>query len=182
MVCNACGQPLEPDSRFCGECGERVEDEVEAPVAATPTGAASAATTAAPAPPMGIAPLLGPPPSRAGVAAADRVPPQGQPMVAPPAAESAMGYPPPAYSHPEPGSATTALVLGILGIAPLPLILSIPAIVIGRRAQGESSVIPGQPGMGKAKAGYICGIVGTVWGALWVLYWSVIIIAFAAGG
>lgn len=95
--------------------------------------------------------------------------------------QAAASYPPP-YGYQEASGATTALVLGILGIVPLPLILSIPAIIVGSKAQKQARELPGQPGLGMAKAGYICGIVGTVWGALWLIYWLFIVIIVASSG
>src|SRR5689334_11609335 len=65
------------------------------------------------------------------------------------------GYPQPGYGAPgygqpvyyEPpahGSATTALVLGILGLVFCPLVLSIPAWIIGRKAMREIDASGGQ--------------------------------------
>ncbi|MGI8701588.1 MAG: DUF4190 domain-containing protein [Nocardioidaceae bacterium] len=84
--------------------------------------------------------------------------------------------PPPSYPYQGPGGpagwsggpapdqrqATTALVLGILGIV-VCSILAPFALVIGRNSLREIDASGGRlGGRGKAQAGYICGIIGTV--------------------
>ncbi|MDX6296545.1 MAG: hypothetical protein QOI51_402 [Nocardioidaceae bacterium] len=60
------------------------------------------------------------------------------------------------------GQATTALVLGILGLAVCQIIAPI-ALVIGRNSMKEIDASGGQlGGRGKALAGFIMGIIGTV--------------------
>ena len=84
------------------------------------------------------------------------------------------------YAPPTHGSSTTALILGILGLVLCPLALSIPALVIGRRAVKEIDASHGQlGGRGNAQAGYILGIIGTIWGAITLLF---VIGVFALGG
>lgn len=84
------------------------------------------------------------------------------------------------YAPPSHGSATTALVLGILGLVACPLVLSIPAWVIGRRAMREIDASGGQlGGRSNAKAGYVLGIIGTVWAGLAALF---VIGVFVIGG
>lgn len=61
-----------------------------------------------------------------------------------------------------PGSATMALVLGIGGVLFLPLLLSIPAWIVGARGRRESAALPGRPGYGMATTGWILGIVATI--------------------
>ncbi len=61
-----------------------------------------------------------------------------------------------------PGSATWALVLGIAGVVIFPLLFSIPAWVVGRRARRECRVLPGRPGYGMATTGWVLGILGTL--------------------
>jgi len=92
----------------------------------------------------------------------------------------APGYGQPAYyAAPNHESATTALILGILGLVVCPLVLSIPAWVIGRRAMNEIDASQGRiGGRGNAKAGYVLGIVGTAMGALSLL----LVLVFALGG
>lgn len=79
--------------------------------------------------------------------------------------------PPPGYGYPAPapqtpGSATTALILGILGLVMCGIFTSLPAIFVGRNAMKEIDASNGQlGGRSTANAGYILGIVGTiVWG------------------
>ena len=65
------------------------------------------------------------------------------------------------------GKATTAMVLGILGIilfwlTVLDLGLAVPAIVLGALALRDSKRFPERGGRGKALAGLICGIVSVV--------------------
>jgi ABC-type Fe3+ transport system permease subunit len=72
----------------------------------------------------------------------------------------------PAPTH---GSATTALVLGILSLvvcAPL----GIPAYIIGRRAEREVRESGGRlSGEGLAKAGWILGLIGMILMALGIV-------------
>lgn len=83
------------------------------------------------------------------------------------------GYVPP--SHPQ---ATTALVLGILGLALCPFV-GIAAFVLGGRARRDIDATPGQwGGRGIATAGWVLGILSIVYAALLVVY---VIIAVAAG-
>lgn len=88
--------------------------------------------------------------------------------------------PPPAYGAPQPGAAAAgnnskalwALITGILGLlccSPLGIV----AIILGRSAQAEIAQT-GQGGQGKAKAGFILGIIAL---ALLVIQ----IILFATG-
>ncbi|MDQ4018676.1 MAG: DUF4190 domain-containing protein [Actinomycetota bacterium] len=58
------------------------------------------------------------------------------------------------------GAAIASLVLGILGLFAIPLITSLAAIVLGRRAQREIAESPGLSGEGLAKAGVILGWIG----------------------
>lgn len=55
-----------------------------------------------------------------------------------------------------------ALVLGVGGLLILPLLLSIPAWIVGARARRESRALPGRPGYGMATTGWILGILGTI--------------------
>jgi hypothetical protein len=96
------------------------------------------------------------------------------------------GYPQPGYGQPmyytppNHGSATTALILGILGLVLCPLVLSIPAWVIGRKAMREIDASQGQlGGRGNAKAGFVLGIIGTAWAGISLL---IVIAVFALGG
>lgn len=61
-------------------------------------------------------------------------------------------------------AATSALVLGLLGIAVVPVILSIPAIVMAMRARRELAEDPTLHGAESAKWGMTLGIAGTIIG------------------
>src|SRR3954451_8383313 len=115
-------------------------------------------------------------------------PPPYQPPPPPP------GYAPvsyPAYAPrpagPPNGKATTALVLGIAGLAlvvtssgllaPLTLPCSILAWVYGSKATRSVRMGETTEGEGLAKAGRICGIVGVVLSTLALLAWIAIIVA-----
>jgi hypothetical protein len=58
-------------------------------------------------------------------------------------------------------AARSALVLGILGLAFLPIVLSIPAIVMAVRARRELARNPGLHGRDAAGWGLATGIAGT---------------------
>ena len=81
---------------------------------------------------------------------------------------------PPAGGGGAPGPAQTArdatvsLVLGLLGILLCPLVLSVPAIIFGRRARREISTT-GAGGDSMATAGIVLGWVGVALGVLGVL-------------
>ncbi len=87
--------------------------------------------------------------------------------------DSAPPPPPPGYG-PGPGGgyggpvgnnskSIWALVLGILGILCCG-ILGIPAIILGKQAQGEIDSSGGaQSGRGMATAGFVLGIIACVW-------------------
>ena len=99
-------------------------------------------------------------------------PPQGN-WPPPPAP----GQPPWGPAPPANGKATTALVLGICGIALCPLILSIPALVLGYQARGEIDRSGGtQGGRGQAIAGIVMGWIGLVLGLL-ILAFFVFVLA-----
>ncbi|MCW2780110.1 MAG: hypothetical protein JWR35_559 [Marmoricola sp.] len=88
---------------------------------------------------------------------------------------------PPGYGYrvPPPNSsrATTALVLGILGLVACPLVLSIPAIVLGHRATNEIDASQGQlGGRGLASTGFWLGVAGTALGAIGLLIGAALVI------
>lgn len=60
------------------------------------------------------------------------------------------------------GAAIASLVLGVVGLFAIPLITSVAAIFLGRRAQREIAENPGLSGEGLAKAGVILGWIGVV--------------------
>jgi hypothetical protein len=76
-------------------------------------------------------------------------------------------------------SAIASLILGILGIITCPVILSIPAIILGNQAKQKISQDPTLEGEGLARAGVILGWVGVGLGALGA---AIAILAIALGG
>ncbi|MGA8211279.1 MAG: DUF4190 domain-containing protein [Nocardioidaceae bacterium] len=78
----------------------------------------------------------------------------------PPGRQGAPGWRPPyAPEHPQ---ATTALVLGVLGLAACGVLAPF-ALVIGRRAMREIDASGGRlGGRGTAQAVYVMGVVGSV--------------------
>lgn len=79
------------------------------------------------------------------------------------------GYPPPYYAPPQHPQATTALVLGILGIVVCGILAPI-AWSIGGKAVREIDANPAAySGRGEANAGRIMGIVGTCILIFWVV-------------
>jgi len=96
------------------------------------------------------------------------------------------GAPPPGgYGQPMPGgmgqqhgSATTAMILGILGLV-LCGLLGIPAFIIGRKAEREILASNGAlTGEGMAKAGWIMGLISMIFIVLGI----VLVIVLIAGG
>jgi len=68
------------------------------------------------------------------------------------------------------GKAITALVLGICGILVCPVLLSIPALILGYQARGEIDRSGGrQSGRGMAVAGIVLGWIGVVLGVLGII-------------
>jgi hypothetical protein len=118
-------------------------------------------------------------------------PPGGPPSLPPP------GTPPPAYQPPsyQPPAGYTgavvgavpqnqksviALILGILSVICCPICGPI-AFFIGRQAMAEVDASGGaQSGRGLAQAGFILGIIGSVFLVLAVLYWIFVILIFGA--
>ncbi len=103
--------------------------------------------------------------------------------------------PPPSYPYQGPGGpegwsggpvqdqrqATTALVLGILGIVVCGL-LGPFALVIGRNSLKEIDASGGRlGGRGKAQAGYICGIIATVLLAIAVVVVVIAVVVASSG-
>jgi uncharacterized protein DUF2510/uncharacterized protein DUF4190 len=76
-------------------------------------------------------------------------------------------------------AATTSLVLGILAILVAGFFTGVPAMVIGRRAGREIDASQGRlTGGGNATAGFVTGLIGTLWSGLALL---VVILVFAFG-
>lgn len=81
------------------------------------------------------------------------------------------GAMPPAqnYSAPQNGMGTAALVLGIVGIACLPII-SVLAIIFGNIGMKRAATGQANNG-GMAKAGFILGIIGLALLAVYAIFW-----------
>lgn len=91
--------------------------------------------------------------------------------------------PPPQYGSPAPGQpgqpagnskkAIWALVLGILGLVCCGIFTGIPALILGKQAQGEIDASGGAiSGRGMATAGFILGIISIVWTVLAVILYA----------
>lgn len=112
----------------------------------------------------------------------DQVPPPQPPP--PPAGWGQPALPPNLPAHPK---STTALVLGIVGLAGglicwLPLVVSPFALVMGRKAVKEIDAHPGTwSGRETANAGYITGIIGTVVLGLAIAAAAVVMAVFVTG-
>jgi hypothetical protein len=105
-----------------------------------------------------------PPPPQYGQPQYQQQPQYGQPGY----------YPPPA--PPTPGKATAALVMGIAGILCCPLVLSIPAWIVGRSAAKEIDASNGAlGGRSTANAGMITGIIGTVLGVVYIAAFALLV-------
>lgn len=66
-----------------------------------------------------------------------------------------------------------SLVLGILGLVCCGFFAGIPALILGKMAQGEIDASGGlQTGRGMATAGFILGIIACVFGILGIILWA----------
>lgn len=148
--CTHCGTEVSETARICPNCNRALPSTSEPPPsepAPPPTG-----------PPRSQEPQPPGPPPQAPYEQTSQ-PPQPQQFVPP-------GSQQPASPKTHAG-AVWALVLGILGIVLCPGILSIPAIVVGRISEKTIEESGGwYEGGGMAKAGWIMGIVGTVFAVL----------------
>ena len=101
----------------------------------------------------------------------------GQPMQPP--MQQPMQQPMPPGSYPPPGQyqmppvapnsskATTSLVLGICSLVVCGLFLGIPAMIVSSQAKREIRESQGRlGGHGMATAGFITGLIGTIWSVL----------------
>jgi hypothetical protein len=92
--------------------------------------------------------------------------------------------PPPGGLQPMPGpatgnsNATLILVLGILSIVCLPIVGPV-AWILGNNALSSGTVDPSQ--ISQVNAGRICGMVGTAFLALGIIYWIAIAVGVAHG-
>ena len=77
------------------------------------------------------------------------------------------GYPAPAQS----GKATASLVLGIVSLAMCGFFAGIPAMILGNQAKKEIRASQGRiGGEGLATAGFVTGLIGTIWSAFAFLF------------
>jgi hypothetical protein len=93
-------------------------------------------------------------------------------------------YPGAGYAVPDHPRASTALILGILGLV-LCGVLAPFAWRIGKTTVNEIDASNGQlGGRGSAQAGYVMGIIGTIWIGLWLLVgvFALIVVVIAAAG
>ncbi len=82
-----------------------------------------------------------------------------------------MGGQPLKQGGPTNGKAIAALILGIAGCCVLPLILGIPALILGIMARKEIEASNGQQeGNGMAMAGIILGIISIIGGILYLIF------------
>jgi hypothetical protein len=81
-------------------------------------------------------------------------------------------YPPPGQYPvgpvaPNSSKATTSLVLGIVSIVFCGLFLGIPAMIVARQAKREIRESGGRiGGDGLATAGFVTGLIGTIWSVI----------------
>jgi predicted small integral membrane protein len=81
---------------------------------------------------------------------------------------------------PSNGMATTAMVLGIVALVTfwfcgLGSLLGVIAIVLGALGMSAAKKLPGEPLIGRAKAGLIMGIVSVVLSVIFLIGWLVLI-------
>ncbi len=68
---------------------------------------------------------------------------------------------------PNSSKATTSLILGIISLVACGLLLGIPAMIISRQAKREIQESGGRlGGEGMATAGFVTGLIGTIWSVL----------------
>ena len=72
------------------------------------------------------------------------------------------------------GSGTIALVTGILSFFVCPIILSIVAIVFGKKGMAAAAAGTADNG-GQAKAGYIMGIISLILGIIFIIFYVLVI-------
>lgn len=79
------------------------------------------------------------------------------------------------------GGAIVSLVLGILGIFPFPLVLSIVALILGRRARARIARDPSLDGAGLARAGIVLGWIGIVVGVVTFAAGALVVVTVGSG-
>jgi len=184
IACPHCGTRLEAPQNVlgrqvvCGKCSQRFvaaapPAEGPAPSAGGPAAGAAAAGATFPPPP----PSVPPPPPPAPQAFRPPPPPPTAPWPYAPPGPMPSPYGP--YAKP-PGTATAAMVLGILSLAPgcccwpAGLICAILAIVYAGWTTRDIAAGLMDPALAaKASAGRICGIVGlglAILGVIWMIF------------
>jgi hypothetical protein len=89
-------------------------------------------------------------------------------------------YAVPPVPPPSSGKATTSLVLGIISIVMCGLFLGVPAMIVSRQAKREIAASQGRlGGQGLATAGFITGLIGTIWSVLGAI---LLVVLIAVGG
>ncbi len=89
-------------------------------------------------------------------------------------------YPPGPQAPPTSSKATTSLVLGIISLVLCGLFLGIPAMIVARQAKREIAESQGRlGGEGLATAGFVTGLIGTIWS---ILAGILVIVVIAVGG
>ena len=169
MKCDKCGFILPDGSKFCTACGSGLQSTPSSEVDKTvmvnrPQPSAYQPVQPTPTPPP-YQPVQPTPPPYQPVQ-----PTYGQPIYGQPTPPPYQPVQPMYGPHPAEGTATTAMVLGILSFFCGGLILSILAIVLGNNALKQ-----GYPG-GKAKTGVTCGTISLI------LYVVFLVIYFAILG
>ncbi|HEY5981353.1 MAG TPA: DUF4190 domain-containing protein [Microlunatus sp.] len=122
-----------------------------------------------------------PPDSAADPAGYPQQPAYGQPAYGQQPRYAVNPYQQPAYGYLPPNhpKATTAMVLGIIGIVLCPFV-GIGGFVLGGRARREIDAAPGQwGGRGTATAGWVLGIISIVYASLVLVYAVVLGIGIA---
>src|SRR3954447_26796126 len=86
----------------------------------------------------------------------------------------------PPVPAPSSGQATTRLVLGIVSIVMCGLFVGVPAMILSRQAKREIAASQGRlGGDGLATAGFVTGLIGTVWSVLAAI---LLVVLIAVGG
>ena len=79
------------------------------------------------------------------------------------------------------GSGTIALVTGILSFFVCPIVLSIVAIVFGKKGMAAAAAGTADNG-GQAKAGYIMGIISLILAIIFIIFYVIVIGGLIASG
>ena len=139
MFCNQCGANIADGSKFCPHCGTKFADAAPPASAVTPPPPPpGGATQPSPSASAQIPPLTPRPPAPVPPAAAWQNAPSGQQQTD--------------------GKAVGSLVCGIVSITLLPILASIPAVVLGHMSRSEIKKSMGRlKGEGMAMAGLILG-------------------------